>query len=262
MNRAKILLVDLETAPNLGYFWGLFNQNIGLPMLKDRGYVLCYKAKWLGSKKQLGDSIWNHPAHFNKYPKCDKKIAESLWKLLNEADIVVAHNGRRFDLQWANYLFLKHGLGPCDPFKIVDTLEAARLFRFVSKKLENIAIELFKDHKLEHGGINLWFNAMSGVKKYCNLMDKYCWKDVLLLERAYVEFRPYMKTHPNVNLYAPIDVPRCPVCASDELRHKGYTPLGKSLYPRYKCLSCNHPFRLGPNKLTKVERDKLGVSLR
>lgn len=260
--KAKILMLDVETAPQEALTWGMFKQNISVEQIKHRGYMLCYRAKWLGEYKLLGDAIWKHRNPFKMNPRCDKTIATSLWKLLDEADIVVAHNGRRFDVQWAYYLFIKHGLGPCSPFKQVDTLEAARTFRFVSKKLENIAIELFKDHKMETGGMSLWIKTMAGVAKFCKRMYDYCGQDVLLLERAYLAFRPYMKAHPNVNLYGDIDIPRCPVCGSDKLRNKGRTPLGKSVFKRYKCTSCSHPFRLGGNLLTKAQRAMIGVSIK
>lgn len=260
--KAKILMFDCETAPQEAWTWGMFKQNLGVEQIKHRGYMLCYRAKWLDGSKLLGDAIWKHKETFAKNYRCDKIIAKSLWALLDEADIVVAHNGRRFDVQWAYYLFIKHGLGPPSPFKQVDTLEAARTFRFVSKKLENIAIELFKDGKMETGGMSLWIKTMAGVKKFCKLMYDYCGQDTLLLERAYIAFRPYMKAHPNVNLYGDIDTPRCPVCGSDALRNKGVTPLGKSVFKRYKCKACSHPFRLGGNLLTKEQRAMIGVSIK
>ena len=106
----KILCLDLETAPAKVFSWGIWEQNIGVSQIVDDGYVLCWCAKWLDKKEIMSDALINYPSYFKKNPRCDKKIAESIWKLVNEADIVVTHNGNNFDLRWINTLFVKHVL--------------------------------------------------------------------------------------------------------------------------------------------------------
>ncbi|MCH7779655.1 MAG: ABC transporter ATP-binding protein [Acidobacteria bacterium] len=47
MSDMKILVLDIETTPNDVYTWGLWQQNIMLPFLKDPTRMLCWAAKWL-----------------------------------------------------------------------------------------------------------------------------------------------------------------------------------------------------------------------
>ena len=53
----KILLLDIETAPNRVYCWGLWDQNIGLNQIEEPGYTLCFSAKWHGQKEIIFDSL-------------------------------------------------------------------------------------------------------------------------------------------------------------------------------------------------------------
>ena len=101
----KILFVDIETAPNLAYCWGLFDQNISHDQLEESSYILCWSAKWYGKPK----------IHF---ASAEKKTAQNVLKpihaLLDEADIVIHFNGKKFDVPVLNREFVKHGLTP-DP---------------------------------------------------------------------------------------------------------------------------------------------------
>ena len=53
----KILYLDIETAPNLVFTWGLFNQNIGLNQIVKPGYTLCFAAQWEGKKEIVFSSV-------------------------------------------------------------------------------------------------------------------------------------------------------------------------------------------------------------
>lgn len=254
--QVKVLLLDIETAPNKVYTWGLYNQNIGGNQIIERGYVLCYCAKWVGHRDIISDAIWNYPSLFNKEPQNDKKLAESVWKLVDEADIVITHNGNKFDLKWLNTIFLKAGLPPVSSYKSVDTLQHAKAnFYFVSNALQNISQELSLGKKVETGGFDLWTKAMKGQKLACDRMIRYCKHDVRLLQRLYFKIKPYIRNHPNMNLYTGrIDRPRCKNCESDNLRKKGVVRLSAGLYQRFICLSCGRDQRDGHNLLTKEDR--------
>lgn len=53
----KILLLDIETAPNTVYTWGLFKQNIAINQIESPGYILCWAAKWLGDDRMFFSSL-------------------------------------------------------------------------------------------------------------------------------------------------------------------------------------------------------------
>ena len=131
---SKILLLDIEMAPNVAHVWGIWDQNIGLNQLRESSYVMCYAAKWLGDKKMVFDSVKK---------STPKKMLEGIHKLLDEADAVIHYNGRRFDIPSLNKEFLLHGMFPPAPFKEIDLLTVAKSrFRFVSNKLDYVAQSL------------------------------------------------------------------------------------------------------------------------
>ena len=71
---AKILLLDIETAPNKVYTWGLWNQNIGLSQIIQEGYLLCWGAKWLGKRGVMTDALPNYKKWFKEHPTNDLKV--------------------------------------------------------------------------------------------------------------------------------------------------------------------------------------------
>jgi DNA polymerase elongation subunit (family B) len=231
-NEPKILLVDIETAPNLGWFWEMWETNpIGI---KTNWHLLSFSYKWLGLKHIHTHALPDY-ASYKKDKDDDKELVQDLWNLLNEADIVIAHNGDAFDIKKSNARFIFHGMKPPMPYKTIDTLKVARRhFKFDSNKLNSLGKYLGVGEKLPHTGAHLWFGCMAGDKKAWAMMRKYNEQDINLLERVYLQLRPWMTNHPNVNIYDQV-AGACPSCSGKvEKRGFGYTQLGA--YQRYKCL--------------------------
>jgi hypothetical protein len=239
MNEPKILIIDIETAPTVAYVWGLFDQNISIDQIKQDSYVLCWAAKWYGKREILFDSIKNYPL-FKKNPTSDLEIAKSAHKLMSEADIIVAHNGDRFDIKWLNYIFLKHGLDPVPPFKTVDTLSVAKgNFLFTSNKLDFISQRLGVGSKVKHEGFGLWVKCMAGDNDAWKRMEKYNKGDVVVLEGVYTKLRPFMKRHPIIRKEQAKDfTKKCPLCSSFKLEKNGFLINLTGRFQRYKCLDC------------------------
>ena len=86
--KAKILLLDIETAPMEVYVWGLYKQRIPHTNIIKEWNIICFSAKWLNDSKYIGDCQTPHEAK-RRY---DKRILQKVWALLDEADIVVGHN--------------------------------------------------------------------------------------------------------------------------------------------------------------------------
>lgn len=233
----KILLFDIETAPTLGYVWGLWEQNVGLNQIYEDPYILCWAAKWLDKKTILTASLPDFPL-YKKDKRNDREVMKTLWKLLDEADVVVAQNGDAFDIKWVNARFLKHGLKPPSPYKTVDTLKVAKkCFKLNSNKLEYLGNYLGIGRKLETGGFELWKSCMEGDMASWKTMVKYNIQDVALLEEVYLKIRPWMRNHPNWNLYADSDY-NCPNCGSQHVQKRGFEYTRTTIKRKYQCLSC------------------------
>ena len=232
----KILIFDIETAPNLAYVWGLWKQNIGLNQIKKDGQILCWAAKWLGEKKIMSDRISD---------KTDEKaVAMSLAALLEEADMVVTYNGNSFDIPWVNTVLVSNGLTPPTGSKSIDLYRVVRSrFRFASNKLDFVSQRLGLGSKHKHSGFELWVGCMAGDRAAWREMIKYNKMDVLLTEKLYLKLRPWIKNHPNVNIADDGEEIRCAACGSTHLKKNGIEYLTAGAYQRYKCNDCGAPNR-------------------
>lgn len=240
----KILLIDIETAPNLVHVWGLWQQNVGLPQIIASGYVMCWAAKWLGSERVFFDSI-----HSNTSEDMLLKIRA----LLSEADAVIHYNGTKFDIPTLNKEFLLHGMSPPAPYKQIDLLRVARSqFRFPSNKLDYVAKVLMVGNKTKHAGHELWIRCLNNEDAAWKEMEEYNRNDVILLESVYYKLLPWIKHHPNQGLYLEkSDI--CPICASEHIQKRGLAHTSTCTYQRYRCSDCGSWFR-SRNNLTKTER--------
>lgn len=231
----KILDLDIETAPNIAYTWGLFNQNISLDQIVKAGYTLCWAAQWRGSNKTMFKSI---------YHDSEEEMILEIHSLLDEADIVVHYNGRKFDIPILNKEFIKHKLVPPSTYQQVDLLEAARRnFKFASNKLDYVSQFLGLEAKLEHKGMKLWVGCLDGDKKSWDTMKKYNIQDVKLLPRLYERLLPWIKDHPNMALYSDVEERVCPNCGSKHVTKRGVERLKTQSYQRYKCNDCGTNIR-------------------
>lgn len=230
MSKAKILLLDIETLPNLGWTWGLYEQNV-LRFVK-QACIATYAAKWLDEgrvfAKALPDYTGYKPGSYD-----DKALVRDLWKLLDEADIVVAHNGDDFDLRVCKARFIFHGLTPPSPFKTVDTKKVAKkVARFNSNKLDDLSSLLFNEKKIKTD-FDLWQGCIDGDPTAWRQMVTYNKKDVLLLERLYKALLPWNASHPNI-----AEGIACPKCGSERLQSRGTARTATRLYRRWQCQDC------------------------
>jgi hypothetical protein len=241
----KILLLDIETAPNEVYSWGLWDQNIATNQVRETSYILCWAAKWYGEDKVMFDSVHRSTA---------KRMLGGMHTLLDQADIAVHYNGLKFDIPTLNKEFIQRGFSPPAPYKQVDCLkEVKRMFRFQSNKLDFVSQALDIGAKAGHEGFELWVKCMKGDKDAWKRMEKYNRQDVKLLESLYKKLRPWIEKHPNIGAFE--DIPACPKCGSEKRQQRGYAVTQLLKYPRYQCMGCGGWFRGNKSvSLRKQER--------
>lgn len=229
----KILLLDIETAPNKAYVWGLWDQNISHEHLDESSYILCWSAKWLDDRDIRFASCQKQTA---------KKMLAEIHGLLCEADVVVHYYGSKFDIPVLNREFAKHGFPPPSPYKQIDlkTL-VARVFKFESNKLAYVAGALGLGSKVEHEGFQLWVKCMDGDAQAWRDMETYNKGDVTLLERLYLRLQPWIEKHPNWS--AALGDERCPKCGSRKYQKRGTSVALTRVYTRFQCKQCGGWFR-------------------
>ena len=231
----KTLIIDIETSPIMGKVWSLWKQNVSLDQIEEDWYIMSYSAKWLHD-----DDIMYNDCRENIGD--DTELLVDLYSLLNEADIVVAHNGDKFDVPKINARLILNGFTPPSPYKTIDTVKVAKKhFGFTSNKLAYLTSELCEDQKLDHAkfaGWKLWNECMEGNEEAWDEMMEYNMMDVISLEELYLKFLPWTSTHPNVTSDHLDNSMCCPKCASTDLYKRGFYYTNKGKYQRYRCNDC------------------------
>jgi len=230
--RARILLFDLETIPNLAFVWGKFEQNV--IAFKKEWEILCFSWKWLGEKR----------IYFAKRGRDDLNLVKILHTLFKEADILIAHNGAKFDRKKANARFIYHGLTPPKITKLVDTCQIARNhFGFNSNSLNDLGEHLKLGKKMETGGFQLWLDCMANKASAWEKMRRYNKMDVELLEKIYLKFLPWVTNHPNISMInGEPKYEGCPNCGSMNTIKRGIHANRQGLQQQKSCNDCGGYF--------------------
>lgn len=179
----KTLYLDIETTPIKAYVWGLWDQNVSIDQIIEPTTMLCFGARWGGTKKVIFKSV-----HHDGY----KVMLEELHALMEEADVLVGWNSAAFDHKHINREFLENGFTPPSPVKDLDLMSIVKAnFQFPSNKLDYVAQKLGVGAKVKHSGFKLWINCMAGDPKAWAEMKKYQIQDVNLLIDLYDILLPW-----------------------------------------------------------------------
>lgn len=245
----KTLMLDIETSPNKVFTWGLFNQNIAINQIDEAGYTLCWAAKWLNEP---------HMKFASLHKDGKEKMLMEIYRLINEADVVIHFNGIKFDMPTLNKEFLLLGWSPPSPCLQVDLYRVVRKqFRFPSNKLDYVCQALGLGGKTQHKGMELWRECMAGLDSAWRKMEKYNRRDVVLLEKLYQRLLPWIPNHPNHGLFVDQDDRVCPNCGGSNLHKRGRYYTATMSYQRYRCVDCGSWSKERHNDLTKGKRQRI-----
>lgn len=252
----RTLILDIETAPSLAYVWRFFKENIGSNQVVKNSEIISFASKWYNEEAIT---------YYDTYIYSEKYVLERVLDELNEADIVVAHYGSKFDIPRIRARALVHGMKPPSPFKIVDTkMVASKEFNFEANNLKHLANVLGCAPKLDHNkfpGFELWAQCMKGNKEAWEELKTYNIQDVLTLEEIYTKMLPWITNHPNHGVYnGEGEKVVCPKCGSESVQRRGfhYTAVGK--YQRYQCNGCGGWHRSRFTSLDKNAGKALAVN--
>ncbi len=237
VNKAKVLVFDVETLPSVAYTWQVWNVNISKDWIVKVECLLSFAAKWLGDDRIISDVLTPKEA----LNRDDKRLSTNLWKLIEEADVVVTHNGKRFDVRKMNTRFWKHKLPRPSSYKVVDTLVTAKsVFGLLYNSMSYIAEFKEADNKLDTE-FSLWIGCDKGDKESLAYMLEYNEQDVRTQEAIYIEMRGWMSNHPDLGLYEDL-TGVCPVCLSTNHKEVGLYIARKKKYVEHRCLECGGLF--------------------
>lgn len=230
----NILYIDIETTPILQWNWRAWGDQRALKIEED-WKVLGIAYAWNDNPVVPVYPTAKNRAKPGYYRKWDKQVTKQTWKLFDDADIVIAHNGDRFDIKKMRAKFIEHGLPPHSPILTIDTKKiASREFGFSMNNLDHLGQHFGFGNKLHHSGLQMWFNCMDGVPAAWDEMEEYNVIDTELLRKIYKHMRPWDTRHPNIGLGE-----GCSKCGSFDLMKRGVKTMQSGLQrQKYQCKNC------------------------
>lgn len=163
----------------------------------DRGVILC--ACWESSedpgKVHTLRQDETNPAWKKGKRGDDKSLVKEVVGLIKSHDIVVAHNGTRFDLPFLRTRALRWGMRPVREVKVVDPLSIAwRKFKLRSNRLGAIADFLGIVDRKTPLDMSVWADAyLNGTKGAMDLIVEHCVADVKVLSAVLEHVKGFIR---------------------------------------------------------------------
>ncbi len=254
---AKVLLFDIETAPLITYLWRRNQKYVKDEYVIEDWYVISWSAKWLFEDEIISEVVTPEESK----QRDDERIVKKLWKLLDEADITITHNGDRFDIKKMNGRFAKYGLNLPSPYQSIDTYKAARKrLSLPSLSLDYIA-KYFGIEPKHDTDFQLWKDCMHGDEEALERMDKYCKHDVEILEDVYLNIRPFITSHPNFGLFIETNSKACPACGCEDLKKVGTYTTTVNMYDAFRCQDCGSLTRSRHSNVSQEKKKQVTRSI-
>lgn len=241
-NGPKVLFLDIETKYITTMGWGLFNQNFSTEQINEDWSILSFSAKWQNSSDVI---------YYDISDRTEDDLLKLLHSLLDDADFVVAHNGKRFDMKKIRARMVARGFKPYSPVRVIDTLTICKKeFNFTSNKLMYLTDLLCKKHKKSsHNrfpGFLLWKEAVKGNPEAFKEMREYNIIDVLSLQELYEVIAPWSSNLPVFDVYTDsLDM--------SEWEESGYTYTNLGKYQQYRNVKTGQ-YRRGRTNLLSKEK--------
>lgn len=242
----KILFLDIENRPNLTYVWNVWKPNYNDAGLIEANEMVCFAAGWHGSEDIM---------FFSKYHDGKAVMLDSIWQLLDAADIVVHYYGKKHDIPHINKDLLVAGYQPPSPYKQIDLYDTIKhKFNFTYNSLDHVCKQLGLSGKsLGKPGFDNWIQLLSDDPEAWQFVMEYNIQDVITLKELYYKVRPWVSNHPNLSIY---DGGRtCPKCNSENTQLRGWVYTNASKYRQIYCNDCGGWSRLAKRTSTSERRN-------
>jgi len=125
----------------------------------------------------------------------DREMVKAANEVIRKHDIVVAHNGRFFDIPFLRTRAIAHRLAPLNDMVIVDPVRIARSkFRFKRNTLANVLEALGIAEKKTPLNLAVWADVVhNGTKSGLDEIVEHCEADVKALSALLPHVRPFIR---------------------------------------------------------------------
>jgi DNA polymerase elongation subunit (family B) len=252
----KILTLDIETSLMEAYVFSCGETYITPEDIVEGTdwSILSFSAKWAGSKEVIYDDVSKQRNWRN-----DKRLVKNLVSLIDEADIIISQNGKRFDIPKVKARMQFHDMEPLnEKFVHVDVLQINKKhFKHTSNKLAYITAKFCKKFKKsghkKFPGKQLWIECQKGNKAAWAEMRDYNQIDVLSLEEYYFDYLQPWDSSINYDLYHQ-DMTKTCSCGSVSFRKAGVRLTKLGAYQRYRCNHCGQTHTDSANMFSVEKR--------
>lgn len=251
----KICYLDIEKSFNLSGHFGAWSQNLRQEAKFRESHILSY-CYVFNDDTEIKGSIIPADELQQDFIDClkegkvhttvDELLVLELWALFNNSDVIVAYNGRGFDVKEIQARFLMYGLPPTTPVKVIDPLLIVKdKFRLPFKSLKYVAEFLGVTQKLENSGNDLWKKATMGDEQALEDMYVYNQGDVTTLREVYKKLQGWGNSGTNLALYNDEHTSLCPHCSSDNISviEDKFAYTSQRKYSLFRCNSCKAVLR-------------------
>ena len=254
--KPRICYYDIETSLAKSYHFRNWKVNLSHKQGIQESHMLAHCWSW-GSSGEVQGSVLSKEEMLNHDPE---RLVLEAWSILDNCDVLVAHNGKKFDVRKVNAYFLQFGLPPPSSYKVIDTLQIAKnKFALPFNSLEYLAKFLGVQQKIDTGGIDLWIRCDKGDEAALQEMLDYCKGDIETLRQVHQHLIGWDNNGVNMSLYDDTHDALCPHCASDNIKslEGKYTYTTARKYSLYRCQDCGATLRGNraegvSNKLIKI----------
>lgn len=228
----KILYFDIETSPAVSAHWKQWDENIPHVANIRPSHMLSHAWSW-GDGEVKGSVL----THTEAKEADDERLVLEMWSLFDKADVLIAHNGKNFDIKKVNASFLKYNMNPPSPYKVIDTLAIARKkFNLPFKNLDFLCQYLNVPYqKVKHEGMGLWVRCLNGDVEALSEMKHYNLGDIHTLRSVYKRLSVWDNNSVNLNAISE-DRYNCPTCNSgDVMKTENFVYTNTKGYSVWKC---------------------------
>ena len=251
----RIVFWDLESSLMQGLHFGLWQQNISMRRVTKQTHLLSASFAFNDEEVQ-GFRLTPEQVKTGDDFDLVCKVVEAV----NNCDLMVTFNGKKFDVKLLNTRAIFWGLPPVKTPKHIDLFEQSkRVFKFPSNSMQNVSMYLGLEGKLATSGSSLWERCFEWWNRdECEEalieMVTYGDQDIVATRDLYKRFQGWMKGVPNLgtmtNEITLNKTIRCIHCGSDDIfpmGDKAYTAV--SSFDLYRCanIGCRGVSRITKN---------------
>lgn len=229
--KKRRLFYDIETSFCKGYFWRPgWNQTIHPHQVTDHAKIISIHWSWEGESTV-------HNMDWGLNDQCDKDMLSRFIPILNSADEVITHNGKRFDTPWLRTRSMHHGLPFNHTYNEIDTYKLAKKYlNLPSYSLKECCNYFGLEAKLDPGGHQTWTNIIFHKdKKSLKHLLYYGDGDIKSLKALFYKLRPYVMPNLQYSVLIGDGKFQCPECYELGAWNKKYVTAQGTIQHYMKC---------------------------